>query len=202
MGRRIKYSFCWEGMFRGTVQTVEGGRGGQTPIRFRTSNIRNGQNSGLEPALMGISLENLDVGVFQETKFMEGIYTRRLVGYRVVVTPAPSQHQSGIAIFYQESPLFSVKAIHQFGVNFIACQLDTRDRRLYIVVCYMAPSNGMTIQDIEYAIIQKPRDTEFIVVEDLNKDLGKEGIWGREEEITATVAVACLGDLLVQFILR
>ena len=64
--------------------------GGRTPIRFRTYNIRNGQNCGLELALRGVGQSNVDVGVFQETKLTDGIYTRILAGYKVVAMPLPS----------------------------------------------------------------------------------------------------------------
>ena len=76
------------------------------PIRFGTYNIRNGRNIGLESTLRGMVQENVDVGVFQDTKLTEGIYTWKFSGYKVVATLAPSQHQGGIALFYQESPAF------------------------------------------------------------------------------------------------
>ena len=88
-------------------------------------------------------------GVFQDTKSTEGIYTQRSAGYRVVVTQAPSQHQGGFIIFYRGSPIFAVEAIRQFGANVIACQLAKGERRLFIVGCYLAPNNGMTIQDMD-----------------------------------------------------
>ena len=98
------------------------------PIRFGTYNIRNGPNGGLELALRGMIQENVDVGVFQETKFTDGIYTRVSEGYRVVATPALSRHQGGVTIFYRDSPVFAVEKIRQFGANVIACQLATGER--------------------------------------------------------------------------
>ena len=47
---------------------------------------------------------NVDVVVLQETKLIEGIYTQKSDGYKVVATPAPSRHQGGIALFYWDSP--------------------------------------------------------------------------------------------------
>ena len=72
---------------------------------------------------------NLDVGVFQDTKMTDRIYTRGLSGYRVVAALAPSQHRRGFMLLYLDSPNFSVKAIHQFGANVIMCQLATWERR-------------------------------------------------------------------------
>ena len=43
------------------------------PIRFGKYNVRNTQNGGLESAWRGVGQENVDVGVFQETKLTEGI---------------------------------------------------------------------------------------------------------------------------------
>ena len=59
---------------------------GQTPIRFSTYNIWNRRNGGLESALRGMGQTNVDVGVFQETKLTEGIYTQKPSGYKVVTT--------------------------------------------------------------------------------------------------------------------
>ena len=71
----------------------------------------------------------MDSGVFQETKLTEVIYSRFSAGYNFVVTPAPIQHQDGVAIFYQDFPVFVVEVIRQFGANVIACQLEKGERR-------------------------------------------------------------------------
>ena len=60
------------------------------PIRFGTYNIRNGRNGGLESALQGMAQANIDLGILQETKCTDGIYTCELAGYSVVATDAPS----------------------------------------------------------------------------------------------------------------
>ena len=48
---------------------------GKVPIRFGTYNIRNRHNIGLEAALRGVSQSNMDLGILQETKLTDGIYT-------------------------------------------------------------------------------------------------------------------------------
>ena len=75
----------------------------------------------------------------------EGIYTRKSAGYKVVVTPAPSRHQGGVALNYRDSPASAVEEIHQFGANFITCQMATGERCWYIVGCYLDPGDGITI---------------------------------------------------------
>ena len=69
------------------------------PIKFGTYNIRNGRNGGLEAALRGMEQANLDMGILQETKITDGVYTRASASYRVVATDAPSQHRGEIAMF-------------------------------------------------------------------------------------------------------
>ena len=70
---------------------------GTVPIRFGTYNIRNGRNRGSESSLGGMSQANMDLGIFQETKVTDGIYTRGSDGYSVVATDAPIRHRGGLA---------------------------------------------------------------------------------------------------------
>ena len=72
----------------------------KVPIRFGTYNIRNGRNGGLEAALRGVSQANMDLGILQETKLTDGIYTRGSASYSVVATDAPSRHRGGVTIFH------------------------------------------------------------------------------------------------------
>ena len=99
------------------------------PIRFGSYNIRNGRKGGLEAALRGVSQANMDLGLLQETKLTDGIYTRGSVGYSVVATDAPSQHRGGVAIFYRSEPHFAVEAVDKFRPNVIDFQLATGARR-------------------------------------------------------------------------
>ena len=80
----------------------------EVPIKFGTYNIRNGRNGGLEAALRGMAQANMDLGVLQETKCTDGVYTRASAGYRVVATDVPSRHRGGIALFYKEGADFAV----------------------------------------------------------------------------------------------
>ena len=49
-------------------------------IRFGTYNICNGRNRGLKLALRGMSQANMDLGIFQEIKLTNGIYTHGSAG--------------------------------------------------------------------------------------------------------------------------
>ena len=80
-------------------------------IRFGTYSIRNGCNGGLELELREVSQANIDLGIFQETKVTDGIYTRGSAGYSVVATDAPIQHRGEVAVFYRTAPHFAVEAV-------------------------------------------------------------------------------------------
>ena len=53
----------------------------ETVIRFGPYNICNGSNWGLNLDLRGMAQANLDLGVFQDSKFTHGIHTLTLAGY-------------------------------------------------------------------------------------------------------------------------
>ena len=74
---------------------------GKVPIRFGTYNICNICNGGLEAALRGMSQANMDLGILQETKLTDGIYTHGSAGYSVFTTDASRLHRSGVAIFHR-----------------------------------------------------------------------------------------------------
>ena len=102
---------------------------------------------------------NVDVGVFQNTKLTQGIYTRKSSGYKVVATLAPIRHQGKIALLYRESPNFTVEAIQQFSAIFITCQLAMGERHWYTVECYLLSGDRMTIRYMEAVIAESPRET-------------------------------------------
>ena len=55
------------------------------PIKSATA-----ERGGLESALRGMSQANMDLGILQETKITNGVYTRGSAGYKVIATDAPS----------------------------------------------------------------------------------------------------------------
>ena len=115
------------------------------PIIFVTYNIRNSRNGGLESALRGMSQANTNLGIFQETKCTDGIYTHVSARYRVVATDAPGQHLVGVALFYMPSPLFEVEAVREYGPNVLSFKVATGARRWYTIGCYLAPDDAETI---------------------------------------------------------
>ena len=123
----------------------------------------------------------MDVKGFQETKLTDGIYNRQSASYIFVETSAPIRHCDSIALFYQVSLNFTVKAIRQFDTNIITFQPVTGETPWYIDVCYLAPGDGATIRDVEAAISERLRGTDLIVVGDLNVDLERMGVRGQDK---------------------
>ena len=71
MERKRKGNRWW-----GTRQSTWSSTGEEVLIRFGIYNIRNGHNGGLESSLWGMYQANMDLGIFQEKKCTDGIYTR------------------------------------------------------------------------------------------------------------------------------
>ena len=76
-----------------------------------------------------MSQANMDLGIFQETKCTDGIYTRESSGYCVVATDAPSRHRGGVALFYRPLPFFEVEAVREYGPNVLSFKVATGARR-------------------------------------------------------------------------
>ena len=75
------------------------------------------------------------LGILQEKKVTDGIYTHWSAGYSAVATDAPIQHCGGVAVFHRPEPHFAVEAVQQFGPNVIGFQIVTGVQRWYIVGC-------------------------------------------------------------------
>ena len=138
------------------------------PIKFGTYNIRNDRNEGLETALRGMDQANLDMGIMQETKITDSVYTRASAGYCVVATDAPSRHRGGIALFYREGADFAVEEVRPYGPNVISFEVVTGRRRWYIIGCYLAPDDARTIERVVTALGDQPGGTALVVAGDLN----------------------------------
>ena len=71
-------------------------------VRFGTYSIRNGHNVGLELELRGMDQVNSDMGLLQETKIKDRVYTQEFVGFFVVTLDSLNLHPGGVALFYKE----------------------------------------------------------------------------------------------------
>ena len=169
---------------------------------FGTYNIRNRRNGGLESALRGMSQANMYLGIFQETKCTDGIYTRESAGYRVVATDAPSRHRGGVALVYRPSPLFEVETVREYRPNVLSFEVATGARRWYIIGYYLAPDDAETIERVVTALGDIPKGTALIVVGDLNTDLGDAESDRRGSEIAAAMTEAGVEDMASRFLPR
>ena len=70
---------------------------------------------------------NLDLGILQETKLADDVYTCGLAGYSVVTTDAPRRHRRRVAVFYCASPQFYIEVLQKFRPNVVRFQLVTGD---------------------------------------------------------------------------
>ena len=138
------------------------------PIRFGTYNICNGRKGGLESALRGMSQANMDLGILQETKITNGVYTRGSAGYKVIATDAPSRHCGGVALFYRLTPRFVVEAVERCGPNVMVCQVVRGAKRWHIVGAYIAPEDEVTMETVVNAIGRKPPGAELMVAGGFN----------------------------------
>ena len=172
------------------------------PIRFGAYSIRNGRNRGLESALRGVSQANMDLGIFQETKVTDGIYTRGSAGYSVVATDALIRHRGGVAVFHRPAAHFAVEAVQQFGPNVVGFQLATGERRWYIVGCYPASDKTSTIESVVAALKECPRGAKLLVAGDFNVNLADPEGDRRREEIVAAMEMEGLEDMSAHFLLR
>ena len=76
-----------------------------------------------------MSQANMDLGIFQERKCTDGIYTCESAGYHVVATDAPFRYRGGVTLFYRPSPLFAVEAVRKYGPNVMSSKLATGARQ-------------------------------------------------------------------------
>ena len=123
-GGKGKGDSWWGARIRTRGSTKE-----EVPIKFGTYNIRNGRNGRMESALRGMAQANIDLGVFQEKKCTDVIYTRKSSGYRVVATDAPSRHRGGVALFYRPSAIFAVEEVREYGPNVISFEVASSGAR-------------------------------------------------------------------------
>ena len=188
----------WWGALNSTrVYTKE-----EVPITFSTYNIRNGRNEGLESALRGMFQANMDLGILQETKCTDGIYTRESARYCIISMDAPSRHRSGVALFYRPSPLFVVEAVRQYGPNAMRFELATGARKWYIIGCYLAPNDTSTIESVDAALKDRPKGTTLVVAGDLNMVLEDPENDQRGTEIAAEITAAGVEDMTAHFLPR
>ena len=130
----------------------------------------------------------MDLGFFQETKVIKGIYIQESSGYRVVASEAPISHNGGVAMFYQATEKLSVEALRLYGENVARFKLALGGRRWFIVGCYLAPDNALTIEDIFASISQWTRGAALMVVGYFNTNMAAPEVWAWDEVIVSALS--------------
>ena len=99
------------------------------PIIFGSYNIRNGQNGGLESALLEMDQANIELEVFQEMKLMGGVHTPESARYCIIASDTLIQHQGGVALLYRPLERFQVKENQVHVLNIVSCNMASRGKR-------------------------------------------------------------------------
>ena len=92
--------------------------------------------------------------------------------------------------------------MRKYGPNVIGFQLATGARRWYIVGCYLAPDDTLTIERVVEALRDQPKGAELLFAGDINTNLEAPERDRREEEIAATIATEGLEDMAHHFLPR
>ena len=144
----------------------------------------------------------MDLGIFQETKVTDGIYTRGLAGYIVVATDAPIRNHGGVTVFHRPAPHFAVEAVQKFGLNVVGFQLEMEARWWYIVGCYLAPDDTSTIESVVSAIKESPMGAKLLVAGDFIANLAEPEGDRRGEYIAAAMVTEGLEDISAHLLPR
>ena len=157
----------------------------------------NGTNR-LERALRCMRLMNIDLGIFTETKLVQGYHTTSAEGYDIITTEAKSKHQGGVALFYRKSDKFHVEGTKTYGPNVMATTLVSGRRRWRIVGAYIPPSevDGSTLDHIQTAAataMTASRNTPLIMLGDLNVDLKRVDLIANDRQNKTAALVSSLG---------
>ena len=81
-------------------------------------------------------------------------------------------------------------------------ELATGARRWYIIGCYLAPDDTLTIERVVAALKDRPKGTALVVAGDLNTDLEDPENDRRGTGITAAMTAAGVEDITAHFIPR
>ena len=90
-------------------------------------------------------------------------------------------------MFHWPALHFAVETVQQFGPNVVSFQLSTGDRRWYIVGCYLAPGDTLTIESVVNVLKERPRGAELLVAGEFNVNLAETEGDQRGEDIGAAM---------------
>jgi hypothetical protein len=136
-------------------------------------NIRCGRGNGLTFAAKGLAKMGVGCAILSEIKITNDRYTRMTLGYKVLVTKAPSKHQGGIALLWQpDREAFEVEAPKVVTSNLITFQLVTGNQQYYVIGIYIPPNDTEGGHDLRAAWEACPANCHPIVMGNLNINVG------------------------------
>ena len=172
------------------------------PFTFGTYNIRSGRNSSLQIAIRSIQQCNHKLAFLTETKLTDGIYTRHFLGYNVSATNAPSPHQGGVALVYQEptaSDPWSIESIQKHGQNCMSWVFVSADLRIPMIGAYLTPQHLNDLPHVQRAFDRFTGSQHHpILMGDFNADV-HDPTSERNREIAEFFALNGVSDLLPHF---
>ena len=121
-------------------------------IIFGSYDTHNRRNVGLESALRGVMQENMEIGIYRETKVTGEKCTQEFEGHRFIEADVKIPHRGGITVFYREAEQFALEALHLHGPNEFSFQMVSGGQRWNIVGCYITPDGALTIEIIIMAV--------------------------------------------------
>ena len=89
-----------------------------------------------------------------------------------------------------------------FQTNVVGFQLETGERRWYIISCFLAPNDTLKIENAAAALKDLPRGAKVLVAGDLNANLDQTEGYQTEKEIAATLTATILKGMPSHFLMR
>ena len=90
--------------------------------------------------------------------------------------------------------------MRQFSPNVVGFHMATGARRWYIIGCYLAPDDTLTIESVVAALKERPWGTALLVTGELNTTLLDLENNGRGTEITASLTEVGVEDIAAHFL--
>jgi hypothetical protein len=143
----------------------------------------------------------VDIRFLVETKLTGGIYTQHSLGYTILASTATLSSSGGIALFWRGNILYEVEETRVWGPNVISLHLMMVGCQLYVMECYIPPSDLATLTCVDKAWSECPRGAHPILVGNLNINLCALRI-ERKETVVEQVDAMGLVDMSRHFCQR
>lgn len=167
-------------------------------LRLLVYNIISAGGNNLNMVLRAMNHMHIDLGFLTETKLSHDKYTRNCEGYAVYSTRS-DPFKGGVALFYRNSPYWTIEGIQPFGPNVLRCSLVCGNRRWTCLGIYIPPSDsgGDTLHWIELATqhISDP----LILLGDLNCDLSARSLDSCADDLHSLLSHLNLTDVANHF---